>query len=122
MPQAAATSRPLDDDQSAWGFVAVLALFTLALTTFCAINVHHLCHDAFFPPEAGMPRARTCNRLDTWHPSLSLVLGFTALTTLVITPLRRRPRWALVVTAVAAACLLAGVALLGAQDARIPSP
>jgi hypothetical protein len=94
----------------------------VALSALCALNLHHFCHDAFFPPETGMPRARTCDRLDPWHPSVALMLVSTTATTLVTSALRRQPRLAVAATVGIAVLLVIAVALVGSQDARVPSP
>jgi hypothetical protein len=100
----------------------VLTVFMVALSALCALSLHHLCHDALFPPETGMPRARTCDRLDPWHPSVALMLVAIPATALVTSALRRRPRLALAATVGIAVLVVIAVVLVGSQDARAPSP
>ncbi|MBI5104567.1 MAG: hypothetical protein HZB46_06210 [Solirubrobacterales bacterium] len=107
--------------QAAWGFVAVLVLAMGALAAYTAINVHSLCH-GMFPPQDGMPRAGTCDTIDAGRPWLSLTLGPTLLTALVVAPLRHRPRLALAAAVLIVAALVVGMALLEGQDARSHAP
>jgi predicted small integral membrane protein len=93
-----------------WGWALAPIAFAGCVAVICAVAAHHDCMEPGPPvsrPEPGTPRAGYCGTVDDRAVRAVIVFAGVAVVALAAVALRRRPLWAVIVTALVVLTLMA---------------